>query len=62
MYVGALCECIALGGQKKVSDLQELELQVVVSYIVDAGHQPGPLEEPALLMVAPSCCQPRSLG
>ena len=35
----------ALGDQKRVSDLLELEFQMVVRYYVGAGDGTGPVEE-----------------
>ena len=53
--------CIALEGLKEVPDLQELELETVVTHTVGAGDQSRPLEEPTLLPTEPSC-QHSSLG
>jgi hypothetical protein len=49
VYVCVACACFAHRGQKRVLDLQELQLQMVVSCYVVAGNW-GPLkEQPALL-------------
>lgn len=39
MDVCALCVCIARGGQRRVSDPLQLELEMVVNCCVDAGNR-----------------------
>lgn len=45
MYVYVPQACNACGGQTRVSDPLDLELQAVVSHHVSAGIKPGPLQE-----------------
>ena len=47
------CTTHSYRGQKKTLDVPELKLQVVVSYVVDAGESnPGPLWEQRVILMA----------
>lgn len=53
MYICASCACSVLGGQKRVSDLLEMELQVIRSYLVWVlGTKPGYVEEQKMFLTA----------
>lgn len=45
MYVYGIHACSACGGQTRVSDPLDVELQAVVSHHVSAWIKPGPLQE-----------------
>lgn len=55
LYARIPCVCSSFGGQKKVLDPQELELQTAVSHCVDLGTEPRSFARAAS---AEPCLQP----